>query len=1108
MIQKNLIIFIFAIFTVKLYALDELTASSNPIKLPQSPNIAEFPIYGDVPVDYHTGTMCLSIPIFEIDIDGCKVPISVSYNATGIKVSQHASNVGLGWILNFGGIITSDCYGYDDFDCHNDGYNCNRFFKGIPEDSVIDYYRMTNKGVDISTMDTRPDIYHYSYCGNHGEMLFPPKESHRPVLLKADQYLDIFYTHDNQTWLIYDGNGNKFHFGNKPHVSMNTSFHGFPTINCESYLGVVDDPRVGGYSWDYHSVNAWPLDTITTSRGRYIIFKYKRESLLTAMMPHEEVRVANIADYGQCNVSTRVNYLSHNATNIIQSVPTEIIFPNGKVTFYSSNRLDIWDGIYTIYEDTDSPTKIDSIVVTNSLGKVIRRAVFYYHYAGNISSPNTCRLILDSIGGLEPRPYKFDYYNLQLPKKNSRQIDMWGYYNQSKSQKTWSTTWSKDREDEGTLMPSMMVDNRMFYGRNRSCNTQTVTNAMLKEVIYPTGGRSVFEYEPHSFPSITTEAEFINDEIKIESTCLILNIDFTRGNAVSISTPAQSYVITIEEGDDIVIAVESFAALKGPSSAIGIADIDITNTINGNNVYHSNISLYQSNHKYDLHPSLPAGTYRISLSYNKTSTIPLPNDYNNTETSVYVCENVYYREKNRGGNALEYGGGLRIKSISNYDSNSLTQKKEYKYLLTDSTSSGKLYVTPRFSHIFLEECLHRNDPEIAPCGAFVYTLANSAPLVSPQPMISPIVIGYDKVQEFICPYSENGKTEYEFYNVGANCPSEFPNFMAVPYPLNGTLKSQKTYDANNILRKKIDYNYAYTWGNEFYGLHTLKLFPERYYRIANQYIGNIAMFKYSIQPYSIKNTIITNTDYYNDGTIRTFRAIEYDTINFLPSHVLTYTSGGDTIKQRSVYPTQVNSAAANLLKEYHLYNKPLQQDVMLFDDGATITDYVYTEDMSKILLNEIREIRNAGNSDSILTYKVKSFDMNGNPTCIISQSHIPTAYLWGCNQLYPIIIVAGAEYSEIVSSLSPGFINALENSCNVSIPMLKSVYNSLQSHITSGDIHIYSYEPYVGIRAEIDSRGIIYSYEYDEFNRLLTKYIETDEGRFVVEKYEYHFYEK
>ena len=79
---------------------------------PPSPNAASLGQYGDIPVSYYTGVPNISIPLYTINSGEIKLPISLSYHSSGIKVTQEASWVGLGWALNAGGVITRSCVLY------------------------------------------------------------------------------------------------------------------------------------------------------------------------------------------------------------------------------------------------------------------------------------------------------------------------------------------------------------------------------------------------------------------------------------------------------------------------------------------------------------------------------------------------------------------------------------------------------------------------------------------------------------------------------------------------------------------------------------------------------------------------------------------------------------------------------------------------------------------------------------------------------------------------------------------------------------------------------------------------------------------------------------
>ena len=76
--------------------------------IPSSPSAAALGQYGSSPVSLHTGVPSISIPLFNLTANKISLPISLDYHASGIKVGQIASNVGLGWSLNAGGVITRE----------------------------------------------------------------------------------------------------------------------------------------------------------------------------------------------------------------------------------------------------------------------------------------------------------------------------------------------------------------------------------------------------------------------------------------------------------------------------------------------------------------------------------------------------------------------------------------------------------------------------------------------------------------------------------------------------------------------------------------------------------------------------------------------------------------------------------------------------------------------------------------------------------------------------------------------------------------------------------------------------------------------------------------
>src|SRR4051812_2840002 len=73
---------------------------------PTSPNAASLGKFGDYPVDFSSGLVDISIPLYEIKSSRISLPITLKYHSSGIKVGDQASCVGLGWALQAGGMIS------------------------------------------------------------------------------------------------------------------------------------------------------------------------------------------------------------------------------------------------------------------------------------------------------------------------------------------------------------------------------------------------------------------------------------------------------------------------------------------------------------------------------------------------------------------------------------------------------------------------------------------------------------------------------------------------------------------------------------------------------------------------------------------------------------------------------------------------------------------------------------------------------------------------------------------------------------------------------------------------------------------------------------------
>lgn len=82
--------------------------------IPPPPQAAAITRYAGYPVSHTTGLPDISVPLYEIDLGGYRLPISISYHASGMRPDEIPGYVGSGWTLNAGGAVTRTILGMPD----------------------------------------------------------------------------------------------------------------------------------------------------------------------------------------------------------------------------------------------------------------------------------------------------------------------------------------------------------------------------------------------------------------------------------------------------------------------------------------------------------------------------------------------------------------------------------------------------------------------------------------------------------------------------------------------------------------------------------------------------------------------------------------------------------------------------------------------------------------------------------------------------------------------------------------------------------------------------------------------------------------------------------
>src|SRR5690606_1274414 len=106
-----------------------------------SPDVSAFQKQHFQDINLYTGRVNINIPFFEIETGDIKIPISLSYNSSGIKIDDIASSVGAGWNLNAGGNIYRNIKDIEDWE-----YQTDNFYEEDWDLGSVKYQYVSSKG--------------------------------------------------------------------------------------------------------------------------------------------------------------------------------------------------------------------------------------------------------------------------------------------------------------------------------------------------------------------------------------------------------------------------------------------------------------------------------------------------------------------------------------------------------------------------------------------------------------------------------------------------------------------------------------------------------------------------------------------------------------------------------------------------------------------------------------------------------------------------------------------------------------------------------------------------------------------------------------------------
>lgn len=429
-------------------------------------------------------------------------------------------------------------------------------------------------------------------------------------------------------------------------------------------------------------------------------------------------------------------------------------------------------------------------------------------------------------------------------------------------------------------------------------------------------------------------------------------------------------------------------------------------------------------------------------------------------------------------------GGLRIKSIENYDNNVLIGRKSYSYEFPDShLSSGELYTIPN-THYEWEDDRHIYEMDVA-CS--IVPLSNSfAPTVGYSYVTETEMDGTSTTYTFT-----NFSTEKDsiYNNIRFNTITPFDETSCRQY-MCGKLLSETKADSqgNPIYQKQCTYTSDQEYNSTNYVTTTSYLFHDIIGNVGNIY--KLFYFKTGLK------SEVSSTKYGNSWVTD---SVTYDrryhtlyvngtsgqshNVDICKTMSETIKRGENTLRVEYSFPFMEQGIQSNLVSQFCLPVTSVKRylDGVLMDGTKT----TYHEVSNRIVPEyEFHHKSDTTVHDNRVHYS--SYTPTFRPQEIIDKNNISHRLFWN-NHDQLIASVSNGPNINIPSENADAIIAANSSSVFASKPI---------------DTNIYEYDDYGRVSRIVSGNGRSTHYGYDLFDRLQSIY---DTHHKKVKSFNYHY---
>ncbi len=455
--------------------------------VPTSPQAEAFKRYGEYSINYSTGIPDISIPLFEIDHHGYKLPVSLRYYPQPIKPGYNYDVFGRGWSLSISSCIS-------------------RTIEYVPDE-----WR------NFKLEDSKFGEYYYIY-GKEGIFNLNLGHDKFNAILPDGSSFDFVITNDDNEgikYIVSDGRNVKISCGySADNIYMFTvidekgikyTFSGAdtPSVNVEKFrqsyvtwqltridLPYSSEPITFNYSnsidSQYAECMSEPLLRIwhsqTADPEGHIYHTARGEEIPNYQKYYYKMELLSSINYGPTNIDIDYESGSNNAYEYASNIS---IHDNGTIKAISLYHS-IADLVFA-YGTADKISTLDSIKITGNDNATPLIYKLFYTHNGNFTFGGT-----DHWGNANDYNSEYDLANFNM----FFEFDPQKYQSFNYVPVTIINKTSQDS------CPYYKIKLSRLFTDNRKAS-DAEEHGVLSEIHYPTGGYTKFYFEDHDFLTST-----------------------------------------------------------------------------------------------------------------------------------------------------------------------------------------------------------------------------------------------------------------------------------------------------------------------------------------------------------------------------------------------------------------------------------------------------------------------------------------------------------------------------------------------------------------------------------------------------------------------------